>query len=194
MNAPIITFFLVLAFVTTSISFSNAQCWNPKQKEGYANINIGVGLFPTYLKDEGKTKGLPVNASIDFRVQQNFSVGVFGGYSFTEGQRAVPGSETVLPYENRTLVSGLRFAAHSNPIGRFEVYGGMSGGLFMSHFEYLDAGAQEKTVQHGPESQQSRFYMTGFLGSRYCIAKKLSLFSELGMGDSLLKAGVSIRL
>ena len=172
---------------------AEAQCWNGRQKTGYFDVNIGLGLLPTYAKDGGRPAGSPISASINYRVQKNFSLGAFAGYSFTHGTRVFAGSEMAAPWQNRTTVAGLRFAAHSNLVGNWEFYGGMAGGIHSSRFDIMEAEAKEKALQHGFNTKTSKFYATGFLGARYCLRKNLGLFTEVGMGDSLLKMGVSLR-
>lgn len=173
---------------------AEAQCRNGRQKKGFLDAHIGIGLFPTYLKDNGRTAGLPLSGNLNYRLQQNFSLGAFAGYSFTYGARVFVGSKTAAPWKNRTAVAGLRFAAHSNPLGGWEFYGGMAAGMHFSRFDIMEAKAREKARQHGFQARRSKFYATGFIGARYCLRKNLGLFTEVGMGDSLLKMGVSCRV
>ena len=172
---------------------AEGQCWKSRPKTGYFDANIGLGLLPTYAKDGGRPAGLPISASLNYRIQENFSLGAFAGYSFTQGRRVFTGSQTAAPWQNRTTVAGLRFAAHSNPVGDWEFYGGMAGGLHLSRFDIMEAEAREKALRHGFHARQSKCYATGFLAARYCLRKNLGLFSEVGMGDSLLKMGMSLR-
>ncbi|MCB0560231.1 MAG: hypothetical protein H6573_00860 [Lewinellaceae bacterium] len=189
----ILSTLLTLALLATIHQLAEAQCWNGRQKTGYFDVNIGLGLLPTYAKDGGRPAGLPISASLNYRIQKNFSLGAFAGYSFTHGARVFRGSETAAPWQNRTTVAGLRFAAYSNLVGNWEFYGGMAGGVHNSRFDIMEAEAREKALQHGFNTQKSKLYATGFLGARFCLRKNLSLFTEVGMGDSLLKAGVSWR-
>ena len=189
----ILSTLLTIALFAGFISPADAQCWKARQKAGYFDANIGIGLLPTYAKDAGRPVGAPLSASLNYRLQPNFSLGAFAGFSTTQGTRLFAGSESSAPWQNRTTVAGLRFAAHSNPVGNWEFYGGMAAGLHRSRFDILEPEAREKAHRHGFDSRQSRFYATGFLGTRYCLRKNLALFSEIGMGDSLLKVGLSLR-
>ncbi len=187
--STLLTITLLFAFYRPA----EAQCRTGRQQTGFFDASFGIGLLATYAKDGGRPAGLPLSASLHYRVQKNFSLGAFAGYSFTHGTRVFAGSETAVPWQNRTTVAGLRFAAHSNPIGNWEFYGGMAAGIHNSRFDIMEAKALEKALRHGSKLNNSRFYATGFLGARYCLTKKLALFSEVGMGDSLLKMGVSLR-
>ena len=184
---------LTIILLAGMTPLAEAQCWNPRQKTGYFDVNLGIGLLPTYAKDAGRPTGRPLSLSANYRVQKNFSLGAFAGFSSTTGTRVFAGSETASSWENRTTVAGLRFAAHSNPLGNWEFYGGMAGGLHYSRFDIMDAKAREKALKHGFDAIQSKFYATGFLGARYCLKKNFGLFTELGMGDSIVKAGLSLR-
>ncbi|MCB0547517.1 MAG: hypothetical protein KDD19_08000 [Phaeodactylibacter sp.] len=189
----ILSTLMTATLLAVSIQLAEAQCWNSRQKTGFFDVNFGIGLLPTYAKDQGRPAGLPLSASLNYRIQQNFSLGAFAGYSFSHGTRVFPGSETAAPWQNRTTVAGLRFAAHSNPIGNWEFYGGTAAGIHTSRFDIMEDKAREKALRHGFQSHNSKFYATGFLGARYCLTKKAALFTEVGMGDSLLKMGVSLR-
>ena len=189
----ILSTLLTITLLIGISQLAEAQCWNGRQKTGYFDVNIGLGLLPTYAKDGGCPAGMPISASLNYRVQKNFSLGAFAGYSFTHGTRVFAGSEMAAPWQNRTTVAGLRFAAHSNLVGNWEFYGGMAGGIHSSRFDIMEAEAKEKALQHGFNTKTSKFYATGFLGARYCLRKNLGLFTEVGMGDSLLKMGVSLR-
>ena len=189
----ILSTLLTITLLIGISQLAEAQCWNGRQKTGYFDVNIGLGLLPTYAKDGGRPAGMPISASLNYRVQKNFSLGAFAGYSFTHGTRVFAGSEMAAPWQNRTTVAGLRFAAHSNLVGNWEFYGGMAGGIHSSRFDIMEAEAKEKALQHGFNTKTSKFYATGFLGARYCLRKNLGLFTEVGMGDSLLKMGVSLR-
>lgn len=163
-------------------------------RQGYADLNLGIGLLSTYFKDNGApAAGLPLSASLDFRLQRHISLGAYAGYSFSQGSRRLFNSETPLPWQNRTTVAGLRFAAHSNPIGPWEFYGGTAAGMYSSRFDILDNQEKAKARENGYRETQNRFYMTGFLGARFQLSRNIRLFSEAGMGDSLLKLGASVR-
>ncbi|MCB0555068.1 MAG: outer membrane beta-barrel protein [Phaeodactylibacter sp.] len=187
---------LFLAILMMSISqATNAQSCNRCPRQGFADLNLGIGLLSTYFKDGGApATGLPLSFSLDYRLQRHFSLGAYAGYSYSHGTRPLFNSETAVPWQNRTTVAGLRFAAHSNPIGNWEAYGGTAAGLYSSRFEIMDAGEKTKAKEHGYQENNNRFYMTGFLGARYQLSRKLRLFAEIGMGDSLLKLGASARL
>lgn len=189
----ILSTLLAAAFLMVAAQSAEAQNRQGRREAGFLDLNLGVGLFPTYLKDQGRPAGLPLSASLDYRLQKNFSLGAFAGHSLSHGTRVFAGSETAAPWQNRTTVAGLRFAAHSNTIGNWAFYGGLAGGVYASRFDIMEAGAREKALQNGLKARHSKFYATGFLGARYCLHKNISLFTEIGMGDSLLKMGASVR-
>ena len=189
----ILSTLLTITLLTVAYQMAEAQCGNNRQKTGYLDLNLGIGLLPTYAKDEGRPAGAPISASLNYRIQPNFSIGAFAGYSSTQGSRVFKGSTMASSWQNRTTVAGLRFAAHSNPIGNWEFYGGMATGIHISRFDIIEAEARAKALHHGFNSRTSKFYATGFLGARLCLKNNLALFSEVGMGDSLLKAGLSWR-
>ena len=194
MRTLFITTLAAILLISTA-TIGNAQSAHRPKKQGFTDINLGIGLLNTYLKDQNApSTGLPLSASIDYRLQRNFSLGAFAGFSSSQGAQHILNSETAIDWQNRTTVAGLRFAAHSNQLGNWEFYGGSTAGLHMSHFKIMNQQEKRRVQEQGYKEYNTRFYMTGFLGARFQLNKKLRLFSEIGMGDSLLKLGASVRL
>ena len=158
------------------------------------DFNVGIGLVPTFAKDEGIMKVPALSLDIDYRVAENFSLGLFSGYSVTQTDKQLLNDGKTAQWQNKFSVVGLRMAAHSNPYENWSFYGGLNVGYSTSRINALE-GEMEKIAAHmGIKESSSRILMSGFVGTRLTIGKKMGIFGELGYGVSLLKTGVSIRI
>jgi acetolactate synthase regulatory subunit len=173
----------------------HAQSYKPlKPTAKYVNINAGLGLLPTFLKDAGKMKVLPMSLSADYKLAKNFSLGAYIGHSVTETDRKTMRDGTQAKWRNSYVVSGIRMAAQSKDLNRWNIYGGMSVGYSHSSVEMLEGQLEKVRDNMGVNPASGKILVTGFVGSRYAFNQKVGLFGEIGMGVSLATAGLSIRL
>jgi hypothetical protein len=182
----IVCFFFAAQTVTAQSSCS-------RRVKSYVNINAGVGVLPTFLMDGGTAKVLPIALSADYKLRNNFSLGLFAGYSSTISDPKEMSDGSFAQWENDFMIGGLRFGAHSRDISGWNFYGGLSAGYSFSDINMLSGS--EKSVSQTPIGRaKGKMVLTGFMGTRYKLTSRTGLFAELGMGVSVAKVGVSFRV
>lgn len=175
------------------IQVTNAQCNAKKgrcKKTDFWEVQAGVGLLPTFLKDRTQSLMPPVLLGVTYRLKPNISLGLQVGTSVSEAARTIPGNTTPSMHRNYYKTIGLRAAAHTTTLDRWEVYGGMMAGYGASRVEVRTIG-NEKSPEPVEEYHKGKVYISAFVGGRYAVTRNLGVFSELGLGISLLSAGVS---
>lgn len=186
-NALLLSFFSLLFAQTTAAQHGRAP-------ERYLDVNAGIGILPTYLKDAGRALTPPLSLSADYKLAKNFSLGAFAGFSITEtGLRALRDGGTA-KWRNSTSLLGLRFAARSRPMGPWEVYGGMSLAYAHANIEIMEGQLEKVKNENGLQENSGRMIYAGFFGSRYRLTPRLGVFGELGFGISLASVGLSVRI
>jgi len=177
------------------IQVSNAQCSAKKgrcKKTDFWEVQAGAGLLPTFLKDRTQSLMPPVFLGVDYRLKPNISLGLQVGTSVSEASRTIPGDTEPSMHRNHYTTIGLRAAAHTTTLGRWEVYGGMMAGYGASRVEVRETG-NEKSPEPIEVYHKEKIYLSAFLGGRYAVTRNIGVFSELGLGISLLSAGISWR-
>jgi hypothetical protein len=180
--------FFLLFF--SAINFTNAQRYTGP----YTDLQIGIGLFPTFLKVKAKTERLPMQISADCRLTKNFSIGAAIGYSETSFRKHINAYQGDVRWQNNFGTAGLRFAAHSRPISAWHIYGGTHLGIGMSHITILEGNPEKARDALGLKEKNTQLLLTGFVGTRCQLGKRTALFGEIGLGVSLATLGVSLRI
>jgi len=177
------------------IQVTNAQCFSKKgrcKKTDFWEVQAGAGLLSTFLKDRTQSLMPPVLLGVNYRVKPNISLGLHVGTSVSEASRTIPGDTKSSIHRNHYTAIGLRAAAHTTTLDRWEVYGGMMAGYGISRVEVRETGS-EKSPELADEYRKNKVYLSAFVGGRYAITRNIGIFSELGMGVSLLTSGISWR-
>lgn len=199
------SFYTLLFTCLFALTFHTAQAQCPSKKgcrkkvnfwEVRANkadfweIKAGVGLLATFVKDRAQTLVTPMLLGIDYRLKPNISLGLQGGGSISEAWRKVPKKSEPALYRNDYTVVGLRAAVHTTTLDRWEIYGGMMMGYGLSQVEVFETNS-EKLMESVRTYREGELYLSAFLGSRYAVGKHIGVFSELGLGISVLSGGIS---
>jgi hypothetical protein len=167
---------------------------SPRPNDKYINVNAGIGLFPTYLKDAGKSQIFPLSLSADYKLAKNFSIGTFVGYSVTDTDLKTMRDGSISQWRNYYFNTGVRLAAQSRDINGWNIYGGMILGYSHTQVEMLQGELEKAGNDMGIKERSGKMLFTGFMGARYSFSQKMGMFAEIGMGESLIKAGISYRL
>lgn len=154
---------------------------------------LGIGLLPTFLKDHGNTIVPPVTATASYRIAPQFSLGLFGAYSVTDTRREMAKDGNMTQLRNNYFNTGLRAAIHTKHIGKWEAYGGVSLGVQISHIEVLEGDIKYLETYKKYKPYNTRLSYTGFFGGRYRLSPGVGIFSEIGLGASLITAGMQWR-
>jgi hypothetical protein len=181
---------LSLTVFCMALQFAVAQRFEP-----HVDLNLGIGVLPTFVKDHGKAKVLPLSLTADYKFTRNFSLGIGASYSLTESGLQQFRDGTSAQWRNSFSAVTLRAAAHSSLLnGCFNIYGGLNAGYTNSNIEMIQGEEKKVTAERGIGRTGSNFLYTAFLGGRYCIGKKAGLFGEIGFGVSIATVGLSVRL
>lgn len=179
---------LVVILCSTQISF--AQNW---KKQDRSNIDFRVGLVPTFAKDDGNVKLLPLSINYDYRIGEKITVGAYVGHSVTETDRRIISDGIIAQWRNSFTTVGVRLAAHAYKFENWDIYGGFSLGYNLSRVETLAGDIDEITTHMGIKPSSGKATMTGFVGARYSVTENLGITSEVGFGVSLVNLGISYK-
>ncbi|MCO6477993.1 MAG: hypothetical protein J5I94_15280 [Phaeodactylibacter sp.] len=180
----------ILALFFTQMA--NAQ--HRRAQENYLDINAGMGILPTFVKDAGKVVSPPLSLSADFKLARNFSLGAFAGFSVTEtGLRPMRDGGTA-KWQNRFSLAGLRLAGRSGQMGPWNIYGGMSVAYSHSTIDMMEGQLEKVKDEQGVQENSGKILLAGFIGGRHSFTPRLGAFGELSFGLSLATVGLSVRL
>ena len=198
-----ITFCFVL-FCLLFIATVNAQSYTQPERlfgKGQLDLSVGIGLTPSFLLEGGTMIVPPLSLSADYMVNKKLSLGMYGGFSRTDGQKkmypiADKGHVVYKEGQWRNTYSefGLRAAIHYNELEKWDFYGGMQLGYSISKIDALLPDLEEIENHLGIVPVRTTFLPGAFVGAKYAISNRISAFSEIGCGVSLVKAGFSVRL
>jgi hypothetical protein len=163
------TLLLVFSLIASTQSF--AQLAVDKGTK-FANLGIGVGGYGYYTGGGG----VGLNASLDFGVAPNITVGGVVGYR---------SYGSVSNYNYNSFDIGARGSYHFNELlsltsDKIDLYAGL--GLSYFSFSYGGFASNYGTV-----------YVPIHLGGRYFFNEKIGAFAELGSSLATLKLGVTAK-
>lgn len=177
--------FALLIFAISQNSYAQSR------KKIKFDASFGIGILSTFFKDESKTITPPLNLKLDYRLKPNFSIGLSVGYSANEVQRDVMKDNNFNEWVNRYTVIQLRGTVHTDYLARWRIYGGMWLGYNHSSIKLIN-GNWEKIMKHTKIRPSSgELNISAFVGGRFALSKKIGLYSELGLGISLVTIGGS---
>ncbi|WP_291722274.1 porin family protein [Bernardetia sp.] len=163
---------LSLLFVFT---LSSAQA---QYEQGQLDVNLGVGLLPTFFGSGTSQAIPPVGLSVEYGVTDNISVGGYAAYASTK----IDGFDD---WGYNYTILGARGAYHFNVNNeRFDPYVGALLGYNIVSF----TGDDDFTG-----ATASGFAWSGFLGARYRFTDNIGVFGELGYGISILQLGLNLK-
>jgi hypothetical protein len=154
---------------------------------------VGVGLFPTFLKDHVNTELQPISVELQYRPANRFSIGLLAGHSISEANFTHhTGNEQL--FRNEFTMVALRGGIHSSPWERWEVYGGMLLGYTQSNVTYSEGDPIKQGQETMPVPQvRNGLLFSAYLGTSCKIHKKLYAFGEISYGLSLSTVGLAYR-
>jgi hypothetical protein len=164
-----------------------------KKPKNYLNLNAGVGLLPTFLKDGGKAVLHPLSFTADYKLRSNFSMGLSIGHSVTRTAEQAFVDGSMAQWNNHFTAIGIRSGAYSNLIAdRWHFYGGLSIGYSISEIEMLQGEAKKARQEMGVDQSGGKLFYTAYMGTRYSITPHLGAFAEVSLGISLVSIGASV--
>ena len=184
---------IVLSIVISILCLTQTSFAQNRKKQARSNVDFRVGLVPTFAKDDGNVKLLPLSLNYDYRIAEKITVGAYVGYSVTETDRQIINDGVVAQWRNQFSIFGLRVAAHANKFENWDIYGGFMVGYNLSRVETLAGDIDEITKHMGIKPVSGRTTLTGFVGGRYDISKKVGITGEIGFGVSIINLGASYK-
>lgn len=174
-----------------------------KFRKGDIEFKAGIGLIPTFIGDQAETLFQPVQATLGYRVNPNFSLNAFAGYSSYIGKVQEFPNGSSYQTQNDMLVLGLRAEAHMTRIKNVDVYGGMMLAYSSptitrkqlsapSNVSISDAGNINPTP-YNPNDDGSGVIIGGFIGGAYYLTPQVSVFGEIGYGTSIAVVGLGYK-
>jgi hypothetical protein len=99
---------VVCFFIAAQSLTAQSKC--SRHVKSYVNINAGVGVLPTFLMDGGTAKVLPLALSADYKLRNNFSLGLFAGYSSSISKPKEMLDGSFAQWENNFMIGGVSTA------------------------------------------------------------------------------------
>lgn len=187
---------LIIALLLISPIILHAQYSKPARVfgKGQLDIQAGVGIFPTYIADHPESIVPPLHLSLRWMVAKPISLNLFTGYSTCRSRQELVFDNARGRWYNETWFLGLENGFHYNKIDNWDLYGGLS--LLYQHVRLETDSPELKRAmaQTGIRPQRGKMALTAYIGSRFALSARSSIFAELGYGVSLLKVGVGCRL
>lgn len=193
-NPIVILIALCLTFVSTQSFAQNVTTEEVEFKKGDIELSVGVGLLPTFNAKSVTTKVLPVNFMLNYRLNQNVSIGGYFAYSSTEWKPQPTADEVPDDYLiNNVYIAGIRAEGHFNK-ERVDFYGGAMLGATKSYNDTnilpTDPQPEDIQIDYNPKA---KFTYSGYLGMKYMMTKHLGLYGEIGYGASLVTVGITTK-
>ncbi|MTI86557.1 MAG: hypothetical protein FH748_01165 [Balneolaceae bacterium] len=143
--------------------------------EGSLDINAGIGLASNLTGS-----GMPFGLSVDYGINENVTIGGYGGYASTSENFGVG------EWEYTHLIIGGRGTYHKEMVENIDTYGGLLLGYNVASAEWKGTGTANASV--------GGFTYSFFAGGRYHFTEKIGAYLELGYGISVIQTGLTVRL
>ncbi len=184
---------LALASVLTSCLFAHTL-FSQNYAKGDKDLNLGVGLFPTYY-GPGYRIGLPpVSASFELGVTDEIGVGAFVGFSTARTRKFdVLSGQYWWRYSTVTLAPRAAYHFNLEDLEKFDLYAGVMGGLRIGTATFHSTDPQLNSNNFDTDAAGGILYGF-FVGGRYMATENLRLFGELGYGVSWINLGINFKM
>jgi len=187
--------FLAITLVSTiSINAQSTASTGRIFGKNQVDLNVGVGLVPTFSRKNVTSVGVPLTASIDYMIGNKFSLGASYGRSVSDSDQVIISDGIAAQYRNTFQEYALRVGFHYTELEKFDFYGGTTVAYTQSNIEKANGEFGEYETQKGIQAESSRVLPMAFLGTKYAVTPRIAAFGEITYGVSLAKVGVSVRL
>ena len=164
-------------------------------KKGQTDIQFGYSLLTSaVIMDKATTKFPPVSIRGDRFFSDNFSMGISYSVSSHESRPYIVPDGLEQRIINTTHQVTVRPTFHITTLKNTDLYGGMAIGLNFEEFT-VDRGNTAFITEHKNfKPQKTKGVYSAFVGGRYVLSKKWSVFGEVGFGTSLMTVGTGYRI
>jgi hypothetical protein len=197
MKRLLLALLLCGALTNTTSVFAQSSKSTPSR----FTVSTGIGLFPTYYKsDEGK--GIPpLNLRLGYDISKSFGLSAFMGYSTTKSSPDIFTENEDSYITNKTKVFGLRFDVKKELTDRCAIYGGGMVNYFHADVKEFNNNTKALVLRpegtptpFNPNAKKGKLAYTAFFGTSLKVAKKVSLYGEIGYGISIANLGITVRI
>lgn len=173
------------AILIFALLLSTHVMLNAQHAQGDFNLNLGVGLLPTF--GNGSAVLPPVGASGEYGIQDDLSIGGYIAYSTYKEN-----FQTLGKFRYSYIIIGPRASYHLGNVLKtpkeVDPYVGAFLGYTIGSTKWDGAGTIPATSSIGGLG------WSGHIGARFQVSDNLRLFGELGYGIAILQAGISLKI
>jgi hypothetical protein len=187
-----ITLCIALTLFSTA-AFS--QHYEPHfSQKGTSFLSFGIGLFPTFFKDNAQVIIPPSSLQFEKKLTDIFSIGIMSGYSRNQTTRNLIKNNETKQYLNDSYFLGLRSGAHCLNLDKWDFYGGVMLGYYHARVHPSDGrfGPDEEFM--GIRPQRGQFVWNAYVGTRFSCCNRLIFFGEASYGISIFTIGLGLKL
>lgn len=189
--------FLLLVIVMLPVLFSHVAKAQYKKGDVLINAGFSFGLIGYSYAGYGNSSfALPLNANVEFSINENFAVGPYLGYF----SRSYSYSST---YRDRfsVLSFGGRLSYHANSFlndklhahidqNKWDIYASALLGYENYHWKYDSEYSGTRLANNA-----GRVILGPVIGARYLVNRQFGFYAELGRGTfGLINLGASLKL
>ncbi len=182
-------------FLICSTGHADAQPFPAHFSEkGTQFLSLGVGLFPTFFKDDGHVLVPPSSIAYEKRLTKILGLGASLGYSNTISKIEFGSNAEFKAYQNHFFYFNVRTGAHCLLYKKWNVYGGVSMGFYHIKVKAQNGSFGDFEYHRGIKEKSSALVWNAFVGFRYHCCGRLVFHCELSYGVSILNLGVGVKL
>ncbi len=153
-------------------------------EEGQSDLNLGVGFVTFGFNGDG---ALPISLSYEYGINDNISVGGFGGYVSSTEDFAGFGVDYSWKYTY--LIVGVRGSYHKELVDGFDTYAGILLGYNIASVTYEGDDSFKPAIEPSVGGVAYGIYA----GGRYHFTDNVGAFLELGYGISAVNLGLALK-
>lgn len=185
--------------------------WMPVRlfEKGQWDAQLSLGTVPTYVMDNAKILMPPVQAGMNYRISEHFSLGASIGHSISESQpkdilKVSPlgeggqGSTVTATWTNNSTFLNIRPGVHITKLENWDFYGGFSIGASLINIDGNSELDKERLLEMeshlGIKRHRSNFSFSGFTGARRVVSPRFTVGAEVGSGISLFTIGAGYKI
>ncbi len=179
---------LIILFLLAGIPVLFAQANN----SGNINVQVGLGISPTYFSDIAEVESQPIHFSADYSIFSFLSAGL--GWSLASSNELSSYQNTPASLVSSFNTFSLRGNAHLPLFDRLDVYAGGSVGVQRVVEVYREISGGQPLPSGIESTKLAVFQPEGHVGLRWRLLGNIGLYAEGGYGLSLVQAGLNMKL
>ena len=186
---------IILCVLMLYASSLSAQMSAPHfSSKGSQFISLGIGLFPTFLKDGGDLLIPPTSLFYEKKLKDHLSLGGSIGYSNTLSKVYYGAASEFKAYENRFYYFNVRSGGHCVLYKNWDFYGGGSIGYYFLKMKSQMGAFGDFEHHRGIKEQSGNIVWNAYVGLRYNCCSRLIFHGELSYGVSIFNFGIGFKL